>query len=56
MNPTLTAFLLRSHGGQAWPAPGIALEWRPDHVLLDDADGTVSALAFEAAGGTRVAC
>ncbi len=56
MNPTLTAFLLRSHSGQAWPAPGAPLEWRPDHVLLDDADGTVAALAFEAAGGTRVAC
>ncbi len=56
MNAPLTAYLLRLHGGQAWPAPGAPLEWRPDHVLLDDVDGTVAALAFEAAGGTRIAC
>jgi len=56
MNPTLTAFLLRSHGAPPWPAPGAPLDWRPDHVLLDDADGTVAALAFETAGATRVAC
>ena len=56
MNAPLTAYLLRLHGGQAWPAPGAPLEWRPDHVLVDDVDGTVAALAFEAAGGTRIAC
>jgi aconitate hydratase len=56
MELALTAFLLRAHGGPAWPPPGSPMDWRPDHVLLDDADGTVAALAFEAAGGTRVAC
>lgn len=56
MNAPLTAYLLRLHGGQAWPAPGSPLEWRPDHVLVDDVDGTVAALAFEASGGTRIAC
>jgi len=56
VNIPLTAFLLRAHGPQAWPAPGTPIEWRPDHVLLDDADGTVAALAFEASGATRVAC
>jgi aconitate hydratase len=56
MELSLTAFLLRSHGGSAWPEPGAPLDWRPDHVLLDDTDGTVAALAFEAAGGERIAC
>ena len=56
MTPTLTSFLLRSHGGPAWPNAGTPIEWSPDHVLLDDADGTVAALAFEATGATRVAC
>jgi aconitate hydratase len=56
VNAPLTAYLLRLHGGQAWPAPGAPLEWRPDHVVLDDVDGTVAALAFEAAGGSRIAC
>ena len=56
MTIPLTAFLLRSHGGQAWPAPGTPIEWRPDHVVLDDTDGTVAALAFEATGATRVSC
>lgn len=56
MPPTLTAFLLRSHGGPAWPDPGTPIEWRPDHVLLDDAEGTVAALAFEATGAARVTC
>ena len=56
MNLPLTAFLLRTHGAPSWPAPGAPLEWRPDHVLLDDTDGTVAALAFESAGYTRVAC
>jgi aconitate hydratase len=56
VNSTLTSFLLRSHGGPALPAPGTPLEWRPDHVLLDDTDGTVAALEFEATGSTRVAC
>ena len=56
MTATLTAFLLRSHGGHTWPDPGAPLEWSPDHVLLDDADGTVAALAFEATGASRVAC
>jgi len=49
---TLTALLLRSRG----VAPGTPIEWRPDHVLLDDSDGTVAALTFEAAGATRIAC
>jgi len=53
---SLTAFLLRAHGAPSWPEPGAPLDWRPDHVLLDDTDGTVAALAFEAAGGTRIAC
>jgi aconitate hydratase len=52
----LTAFLLSTHGGAHWPAPGTPFEWRPDHVLLDDTDGTVAALAFEATGALRVAC
>jgi aconitate hydratase len=56
MNLPLTAFLLSTHGGPHWPAPGTPIEWRPDHVLLDDTDGTVAALAFEATGATRVAC
>jgi aconitate hydratase len=56
MTTSLTAFLLRSHGGHSWPAPGTPLEWRPDHVLLDDAEGTVAALAFAATGATRVTC
>jgi aconitase family protein (aconitate hydratase) len=56
MTPTLTAFLLRAHGGHAWPAPGTPIEWRPGHVVLDDTDGTVAALAFEATGAARVAC
>jgi aconitate hydratase len=56
MELSLTAFLLRAHGAPAWPEPGAPIDWRPDHVLLDDADGTVAALAFEAAGGTRIAC
>ena len=54
--PTLTAFLLRPHRGPSWPEPGTPIEWRPDHVLLDDADGTVASLAFEATGAARVAC
>ncbi len=56
MTPTLTAFLLRSHGGPALPASGVPLEWRPDHILLDDTDGTVAALEFESTGARRVAC
>src|SRR5439155_24941518 len=56
MTAPLTAFLLRSHGGHAWQATGTPIEWRPDHVLLDDADGTVAALAFDATGSARVAC
>lgn len=56
MQPTLTAFLLRARSGPAWASPGAPIEWRPEHVLLDDADGTVAALAFETAGATRVAC
>ena len=50
----LTALLLRSHGTAAWPAPGTPIEWRPDHVLLDDSDGTIAALAFQATGAPRV--
>ena len=56
MSAPLTAFLLSTHGGLHWPSPGTPIEWRPDHVLLDDTDGTVAALAFEATGATRVAC
>jgi aconitate hydratase len=56
MGEPLTAFLLQSHGGQSWPLPGTPIEWRPDHVLLDDTDGTVAALAFEATGASRVSC
>ena len=56
MSLPFTAFLLSTHGGPHWPAPGTPIEWRPDHVLLDDTDGTVAALAFEATGATRVAC
>ena len=56
MTPTLTAFLLRARSGPAWATPGVPLEWHPEHVLLDDADGTVAALAFETAGALRVAC
>jgi aconitate hydratase len=56
MTSTLTAFLLRVHGGHAWPAVGTPIEWRPGHVVLDDTDGTVAALAFAATGATRVAC
>lgn len=52
MTATLTALLLRSRG----IVPGTPIEWRPDHVLLDDADGTVAGLTFEAAGATRIAC
>ena len=56
VNLPLAAFLLRSHGAPSWPMAGAPIEWRPDHVLLDDTDGTVAALAFESAGYTRVAC
>jgi aconitate hydratase len=56
MELPLSAYLLRSHSAPTWPAPGAPLEWMPDHVLLDDADGTIAALAFESAGYTRVAC
>ena len=56
MSVPFTAFLLSTHGGPHWPAPGTPFEWRPDHVVLDDTDGTVAALAFEATGATRVAC
>ena len=56
MSVPLTAFLLSTHGGPHWPSPGTPIEWRPDHVVLDDTDGTVAALAFEATGATRVAC
>jgi len=56
MSVPFTAFLLSTHGGSHWPAPGTPIEWRPDHVVLDDTDGTVAALAFEATGATRVAC
>ena len=56
MTPTLTALLLRSHGGTMLPAPGATIEWRPDHVVLDDTDGTVAALEFEATGARRVTC
>ncbi|MFM8560428.1 MAG: aconitase family protein, partial [bacterium] len=52
MTATLTALLLRSRG----IVPGTPIEWRPDHVLLDDHEGTVAALTFEAAGATRIAC
>src|SRR5262245_207422 len=56
MSTTLASFLLRSHGGHTWPAPGTPIEWRPDHVLLDDTDGTAAALAFEASGARRATC
>ena len=56
MTPTLTSFLLRSHGGPVLPGRGTPIEWRPDHVLLDDTDGTVAALEFESTGAKRVAC
>ncbi len=56
MTPTLTAFLLRARGGPTWAAQGVPIEWRPEHVLLDDADGTVAALAFETSGAARTAC
>ena len=56
MTPTLTSFLLRSHGGPVLPGRGTPIEWRPDHVLLDDSDGTVAALEFESTGAKRVAC
>jgi len=56
MTATLASFLLRSHGGHTWPVPGVPIEWRPDHVLLDDADGTAAALAFEASGARRATC
>lgn len=54
MTPTLTAFLLRARGGLAWSPAGAPVEWVPDHVVLDDEDGTVAALAFERSGAARV--
>ncbi len=51
----LTAELLRADESP-WGAPG---SWRPpraDHVVLDEHDGTVALLAYQALGGGRIAC
>lgn len=50
----LAAFLLESHGAPA-PAPS-PLRLRADQVLLDEQDGTVAMLGFEAFGAPRITC
>lgn len=50
----LAAFLLESHGGL--PGMGESTRIRADHVLLDEADGTVAFLAFEALRLSRCRC
>lgn len=51
----LTALLWTSHGAQ-WPAEGQGVRVRAGHVVLDDEDGTIAFLAFEALGRERVTC
>lgn len=50
----LAAFLLASHGGL--PPVGEPMQVRADHVVLDESEGTVAMLAFEALGERRVTC
>jgi len=51
----LTAFLFSSHGA-GWPAPGLPVRVRADHVVLDEDDGVVAFLALEAIGTARQSC